>query len=256
LKTAVKFGSVESARRPSVSMATSEEDNVDTTEKQPPVKGRPPKKAAPSAPKATTRPKRSSKKEIEGSNGAANAKQVGRIEELYAQHVIPTMMREFSYENVMEVPRLKKVVLNCGVGEAKDNIRALEGATQDLVSISGQKPITTRARKAIAGFKIREGMPIGTTVTLRGKRMAYFLDRLLNAALPRIRDFRGVSRASFDGRGNYSLGIREQVIFPEIDYNTIDRIRGMQVTITTSAKTDAEAARLLELLGMPFVRQS
>lgn len=235
-------------------MATSEKDNVDTTEKKPPVKGRPPKKAAPSARKSATRPKRSSKKEVTESNGAA--KQVGRIEELYAQHVIPTMMREFSYENVMEVPRLQKVVLNCGVGEAKDNIRALEGATQDLVSISGQKPITTRAKKAIAGFKIREGMPIGTTVTLRGKRMAYFLDRLLNAALPRIRDFRGVSRSSFDGRGNYSLGIREQVIFPEIDYNTIDRIRGMQVTITTSAKTDAEAARLLELLGMPFVRQS
>ncbi len=178
-----------------------------------------------------------------------------RLKELYQEHVVPTMMREFGYKNVMEVPRLKKVVLNCGVGEAKDNARALEGAIQDLTTISGQKPVTTRARKAIAGFKIREGMAIGTAVTLRGERMSFFLDRLLNAALPRIRDFRGVSRASFDGRGNYSMGIREQVIFPEIDYNTIDRIRGLQVTIATSAKTDAEAARLLELLGMPFVRQ-
>ncbi|MQF69988.1 50S ribosomal protein L5 [SAR202 cluster bacterium AD-804-J14_MRT_500m] len=233
-------------------MTKSEEDNLETTEKKPPAKGRPRKN--PASTSTVKRPSRSRKKDSTQSNGAVRL--VGRIEELYAQHVIPTMMREFSYGSVMEVPRLQKVVLNCGVGEAKDNIRALEGATQDLVSISGQKPITTRAKKAIAGFKIREGMPIGTSVTLRGKRMRYFLDRLLNAALPRIRDFRGVPRTSFDGRGNYSLGIREQVIFPEIDFNTIDRIRGMQVTIATSAKTDAEGARLLELLGMPFVRQS
>jgi large subunit ribosomal protein L5 len=166
------------------------------------------------------------------------------------------MMQEFSYRNVMEVPRINKVVLNMGVGEAKDNIRALESATQDLTTISGQKPITTRAHKAIAGFKIRKGMAIGVSVTLRGERMGYFLDRLLNIALPRIRDFRGVSRSSFDGRGNYSMGIREQVIFPEIDYNQIDRIRGLQVTIATSAKTDGEAIRLLELLGMPFARHS
>jgi large subunit ribosomal protein L5 len=177
------------------------------------------------------------------------------IVKVYREQVTPTMMQEFSYKNVMQVPRLNKIVLNIGVGEAKDNIKALEGATQDLTTLAGQKPIITRARKAIAGFKIREGMPIGVCVTLRGDMMAYFLDRLLNMALPRIRDFRGVSRSSFDGRGNYSMGIREQVIFPEIDYNQIDRIRGFQVTISTTAKTDGEAARLLELLGMPFARQ-
>ena len=186
---------------------------------------------------------------------SANGKVEPNIVKIYREQVTPTMMREFGYKNVMQVPRLNKIVLNIGVGEAKDNIKALEGATQDLTTIAGQKPIITRARKAIAGFKIREGMPIGVCVTLRGDMMAYFLDRLLNMALPRIRDFRGVSRSSFDGRGNYSMGIREQVIFPEIDYNRIDRIRGFQVTISTTAKTDGEAARLLELLGMPFTRQ-
>ena len=189
-------------------------------------------------------------------NGAAaNGSVEPQIVKTYRDQIVPTMMQEFKYKNVMQVPRINKIVLNIGLGEAKDNARSLEGALRDLTTIAGQKPVITRARKAIAGFKIREGMPVGVSVTLRGERMNYFLERLLSTALPRIRDFRGVPKSSFDGRGNYSMGIREQVIFPEIDYNQIDKIRGFQVTITTSANTDAEAARLLELLGMPFVRQ-
>ena len=183
-------------------------------------------------------------------NGSAEP----QIVKTYREQVTPSMMQEFKYKNVMQVPRINKIVLNIGLGEAKDNARSLEGALRDLTIIAGQKPVITRARKAIAGFKIREGMPVGVAVTLRGERMNFFLERLLSAALPRIRDFRGVPKSSFDGRGNYSMGIREQVIFPEIDYNQIDKIRGFQVTISTSAKTDAEAARLLELLGMPFTR--
>lgn len=170
------------------------------------------------------------------------------------EYVLPGMMKEFGYSNVMEAPKLNKIVLNMSVGEGKDNPKAIEGAVRDLATVSGQKPRITKAKKAIANFKIREGMSIGVTVTLRGYKMGYFLERLLHAALPRIRDFRGVSRSSFDGRGNYSLGISEQVIFPEIDYNKIDRIRGFQVTIATSANTDGEAAKFLELIGMPFVR--
>ena len=170
------------------------------------------------------------------------------------QYVLPAMMNEFGYSNVMEAPKLNKIVLNMSVGEGKDNPKAIEGAVRDLTTVSGQKPIITKAKKAIASFKIREGMPIGVAVTLRGDKMGYFLERLLHTALPRIRDFRGVSRSSFDGRGNYSLGISEQVIFPEIDYNKIDRIRGFQVTIATSASTDGEGAKFLELIGMPFVR--
>ena len=184
-----------------------------------------------------------------------NGKVEPALVKIYREHVTPNMMQEFSYKNVMQVPRLNKIVLNIGLGEAKDNAKSLESAVRDMTTISGQKPVITRARKAIAGFKIREGMPVGVSVTLRGRMMSYFLERLLNAALPRIRDFRGVSRSSFDGRGNYSMGIREQVIFPEIDYNQIDKIRGFQVTISTTAKTDGEAARLLELLGVPFARQ-
>jgi len=156
----------------------------------------------------------------------------------------------------MQVPRVQKIVLNIGVVEALTNARAMESATRDLATISGQKPIITRARKSIAAFKVREGNPIGTTVTLRGSRMYYFLDRLINMALPRIRDFRGIPRRGFDGRGNFSIGIREQIIFPEIDYNQIDRIRGLQVTIATTARNDPEALRLLELYGMPFMRQA
>jgi large subunit ribosomal protein L5 len=166
------------------------------------------------------------------------------------------MMREFGFTNPMRVPRLRKIVLNIGLGEALTNSKAMESAGRDLTTISGQKPIITRAHKSIAAFKLRAGNPIGTCVTLRGNMMYHFLDRLVNATLPRIRDFRGLPRRGFDGRGNFSLGIREQIIFSEIDYNQIDRIRGLQVTITTSAPNDAEAARLLELFGMPFVRQT
>lgn len=179
-----------------------------------------------------------------------------RLYEQFKNEIIPAMMREFNYGSPMEVPRLQKIVLNIGVGEALTNGRAMEAATADLAVISGQKPIITLARKSIASFKIREGNPIGTAVTLRGPRMYHFLDRLINTALPRIRDFRGLARRGLDGRGNFSIGIREQIIFPEIDYNQIDKIRGLQVTITTTAKNDAEAMRLLELYGMPFVRET
>ena len=175
-----------------------------------------------------------------------------RLLDAYRSEVVPAMIQKFGYQNVMQVPRLVKVVLNIGLGEALTNPKATESATKDLTTISGQKPILTRAKKSIAGFKLRKGNPIGLAVTLRGDRMYHFMDRLLNAALPRIRDFRGVSSTSFDGRGNYSLGIREQIIFPEIDFGQIERIRGFQVTITTTAKTDGEAARFLALLGMPF----
>ncbi len=178
-----------------------------------------------------------------------------RMLDLYRNEIVPSMMREFGFFNPMEVPRIQKIVVNIGLGEALTNGRAMESATRDLATITGQKPIITRARKAIAGFKIREGNPIGTCVTLRGARMYHFLDRLINMSLPRIRDFRGMPRRGFDGRGNFSLGIREQIIFPEIDYNQIDRIRGLQITITTTAQTDALATRLLELYGFPFVRE-
>jgi len=178
---------------------------------------------------------------------------------LYAQfknEIIPAMVREFNYASPMQVPRLQKIVLNIGLGEALTNGRAMEAATRDLSVISGQKPIVTLARKSIANFKVREGNPIGTAVTLRGARMYHFLDRLVNTALPRIRDFRGLARRGLDGRGNYTIGIREQIIFPEIDYNQIDKIRGLQVTIATTAKNDREAIRLLELYGMPFIKDT
>ncbi len=166
----------------------------------------------------------------------------------------PEMMKEFGYSSVMQIPRLDKVVVNIGLGEALQNARAIENVTADLSRITGQRPVTTKAKKSIAGFKIREGMPIGAMVTIRGRRMYEFVDRLLNASLPRTRDFQGLSRNSFDGRGNYSIGIREHTIFPEIDYNSIDRIRGMQIVIVTSAENDQEGMRFLELAGMPFIR--
>ena len=178
-----------------------------------------------------------------------------RMRDLYREEIVPTMMREFGFTNPMQVPRIQKIVLNIGLGEALTNGRAMESATGDLTAITGQKPIVTRARKSIAGFKIREGNPIGTCVTLRGTRMYHFLERFINMSLPRMRDFRGIPRRGFDGRGNFSMGIREQIIFPEIDYNDIDRIRGLQVTITTTAQDDAVATRMLELYGMPFVRE-
>ncbi|NLG68270.1 MAG: 50S ribosomal protein L5 [Firmicutes bacterium] len=175
-----------------------------------------------------------------------------RLKERYRREVVPAMMARFGYRNVMEVPRLAKVVINMGVGEAVQDPKQLDAAVADLTAISGQKPVVTRARRSIAAFKLRKGMPIGAKVTLRGDRMYHFLDKLINVALPRIRDFRGVSPDSFDGRGNYSLGIREQLIFPEIRYDKVDRVRGMDVTIATTAGTDEEAAELLRLLGMPF----
>lgn len=178
-----------------------------------------------------------------------------RLQALYREQVRPTLMREFGYRNVMEVPRLRKIVINIGLGEALDNPKALDFAVQDLATITGQRPVITRARKSVAGFKLRAGRAIGVKVTLRGERMWAFLDRLCNVALPRQRDFRGVSLSAFDGRGNYTLGLREQLIFPEINYDKIDKIRGMEITLVTTAKTDEEARRLLELLGMPFRRQ-
>jgi large subunit ribosomal protein L5 len=165
------------------------------------------------------------------------------------------MIREFGYRNPMEVPRVVKVVVNIGLGEALENVKALDAASQDLATITGQKPIITRAKKSIAGFKLRAGNPIGAKVTLRGKRMYDFLDRLFNVALPRQRDFRGVSPDAFDGRGNYTLGLREQLVWPEIDYDSIDKVRGMEITIVTTARTDEEARHLLRLMGMPFRRQ-
>jgi large subunit ribosomal protein L5 len=179
-----------------------------------------------------------------------------RLRDTYRNEIVPAMVSEFGFANSMRVPRIQKIVVNIGLGEALTNGRAMEAATRDLTTITGQKPIITRARKSIAGFKLRAGNPIGTCVTLRGARMYHFLDRLINTALPRIRDFRGISRRGFDGRGNFSIGIREQIIFPEIDYNQIDRFRGLQVTIITSAENDAESIRMLEMFGMPFVRES
>jgi large subunit ribosomal protein L5 len=175
-----------------------------------------------------------------------------RLKQRYKDEIVPTLMREFEYGNIMQAPGVQKVVLNIGMGEATTDAKSLDSAAQDLATITGQKAVITRAKKSISNFKIREGNAIGITVTLRGARMWEFLDRLLNAALPRIRDFRGVSRKAFDGRGNFSLGVREQLIFPEIEYDKIDRVRGMQINIITSARTDEEGARLLELLGMPF----
>jgi large subunit ribosomal protein L5 len=177
-----------------------------------------------------------------------------RLKETYRQEVLPALMKEFGYRNVMEVPRLEKVVVNIGLGEALQNPKALDSAASDIAAITGQKPVITRAKRSIANFKIRQGNPIGLMVTVRGDRMWELVDRMVNAALPRIRDFHGVSNKGFDGRGNYSLGIREQLIFPEIEYDKIDRIRGLQVTLVTTARNDEEGKRLLQLLGMPFSR--
>ena len=190
-----------------------------------------------------------------GANGASTAgRPMPRLLERLRNEIGPQMAQEFGYTSPMQIPRLEKIVLNIGMGEALQNARAMEAATSDLTAISGQKPMITRAKKSIAQFKIRDGMPIGLTVTLRGRRMYEFYDRLVSSALPRIRDFQGVSRSSFDGRGNYSLGLREQVMFPEIDYNSVDRMRGLQIVIVNTAPNDAEGLRMLELMGMPFMR--
>jgi large subunit ribosomal protein L5 len=174
------------------------------------------------------------------------------MKDMYQEQVVPALKQDFGYHNVMEVPRLEKIVVNVGVGEALQNAKALDATVEDVMIITGQRPIVTRARKSIASFKLREGNPIGVKVTLRGDRMWNFFDRLCNVALPRQRDFRGISPDSFDGRGNYSLGLREQLVFPEIDYDKIDKIRGMEITIVTTAKTDEEGYQLLRHLGMPF----
>ena len=178
-----------------------------------------------------------------------------RLKERYRGEVVPALQEEFGYGNVMQAPRVEKVTVNVGLGEAVQNAKALDAASGDVATITGQRPVITRAKKSIANFKLRAGMPIGAMVTLRGDRMWEFLDRMINAALPRIRDFQGVSPNSFDGRGNFSLGIREQVIFSEIEYDKVDRIRGLQVTVCTTAKTDEEGKRLLELLGVPFAKR-
>lgn len=177
---------------------------------------------------------------------------MSRLREKYTQEVVPGLQSRFGYKNVMQIPRLEKVVINMGVGEATQDAKAIDAAVKDLTQIAGQKPIVTKAKKSIANFKVRAGASVGCKVTLRGERMYEFLDKLFNLALPRIRDFRGVSPQSFDGRGNYNLGLKEQLIFPEINYDTIDKIRGMDVTIVTTAQTDEEAYELLKLLGMPF----
>jgi len=179
---------------------------------------------------------------------------MSRLKERYRKEIIPNLMRLYGYKNIMRVPRLDKVVLNIGLGEAIQNAKALEAAERDLAAISGQHPVTTRAKKSIASFRLRTGMPIGLKVTLRGERMYHFFDKLVNAVLSRMREFQGVSLNSFDGSGNYTLGIKEQTVFPEVDYDKIDKVRGLEVSIITTAKTDEEGRHLLELLGMPFTK--
>lgn len=180
---------------------------------------------------------------------------MARLKEQYRSEMVPKLMEKFAYANIMQVPRIEKIVVNIGVGEAIQNSKALDGAVADLQTIVGQKPIITKAKKSIAGFKLRENMSIGCKVTLRGERMYEFLDKLINVTLPRVRDFRGVSPKAFDGRGNYTLGIKEQLVFPEIDYDKIDKIRGLEVVVVTTAKTDEEGRELLRLMGMPFREQ-
>ncbi|MCL6597448.1 50S ribosomal protein L5 [Alicyclobacillus macrosporangiidus] len=177
---------------------------------------------------------------------------MSRLAERYRNQVVPELMKKFNYKSVMQVPRIEKVVVNMGLGEAVQNPKAIDSAVADLTAITGQKPVVTRAKKSIAQFRVRQGMPIGVKVTLRGERMFHFLDKLMNIALPRVRDFRGVSPKAFDGRGNYTLGLREQLIFPEIDYDKVDKVRGMEVVVVTTADTDEEARELLTLMGMPF----
>jgi len=177
-----------------------------------------------------------------------------RLKEKYFNEVVPALMQKFSYRSVMQVPRIEKVVINMGVGEAAQNSKVLDGAVNDLEKIAGQKPVITKSKKSIAGFKLRANMPIGVKVTLRGERMYYFLDKLFNISLPRVRDFHGVPKKSFDGRGNYTLGLKEQLIFPEIEYDKVDKVRGMDVVFVTTAKSDEEARELLTLMGMPFAK--
>lgn len=177
-----------------------------------------------------------------------------RLKDTYVSEVMPALMKKFGYKNVMQVPRLEKIVINMGLGDTKDNPKSLDAAVADLVTISGQRPVVTKAKKSVANFKVREGMKVGAKVTMRGTRMYEFADRLLNVALPRVRDFRGISPTSFDGRGNFAMGLKEQLVFPEIVYDNVDKIRGMDIIFVTTASTDEEARELLTLLGMPFKR--
>ena len=179
---------------------------------------------------------------------------MARLKELYVQEVAPALMKKFGYKSIMQAPKLDKIVVNVGAGDAKDNNKMLESISNDIAAITGQKPIITRARKSVANFKLREGMAIGVKVTLRGEKMYEFMDRLFNVALPRVRDFSGINANAFDGRGNYSMGVKEQLIFPEIEYDKVDQIRGMNICFTTTAKTDEEAKELLTLLGAPFTK--
>lgn len=179
---------------------------------------------------------------------------MSRLKDLYKDEIVDAMIKKFGYKNIMEVPKLDKIVINMGVGEAKENAKVLDSAVKDLETITGQKVVLTRAKNSVANFKIREGMPIGCKTTLRGEKMYDFMDRLVNLVLPRVRDFRGVSADSFDGRGNYALGVKEQLIFPEIEYDKVEKVRGMDVIVVTTAKTDEEARELLRLFGMPFAK--
>lgn len=179
---------------------------------------------------------------------------MSRLKDLYKDEIVDAMIKKFGYKNIMEVPKLDKIVINMGVGEAKENAKVLDSAVKNLETITGQKVVLTRAKNSVANFKIREGMPIGCKTTLRGEKMYDFMDRLVNLALPRVRDFRGVSADSFDGRGNYALGVKEQLIFPEIEYDKVEKVRGMDVIVVTTAKTDEEARELLRLFGMPFAK--
>ena len=197
---------------------------------------------------------RKSSAKKENSSNLESRNSTPRLLNLYREKVIEELVNEFEYSNIMMVPKVTKVVINVGLGEALTNARALESATSDITIITGQKPVATKAKRSVARFKLREGQEIGVMTTLRGKRMYIFLDKLFNTALPRIRDFRGIPRSAFDGRGNYSLGITEQIVFPEIDYNQVDRMRGLQVNIITTAKSDKEGSKLLELMGMPLAR--
>ena len=212
------------------------------------------KKAAAKKPAAEKAEKPAAKKAEEAPAKAADTEGMPNLKAKYVTEVAPALMKKFGYKSVMQIPRLEKIVVNCACGEARDNSKVLEAVVSDLATITGQKPIITKAKKSVANFKLREGMPIGAKVTLRSDKMWEFLERLFGVALPRVRDFRGINPNSFDGRGNYALGLKEQLIFPEIDYDKIDKIRGMDVIICTTANTDEEGRALLELIGAPFVR--
>nr|MBI3613999.1 50S ribosomal protein L5 [Nitrospirota bacterium] len=226
-------------------MAKSEKGGGDKSAAKKPVVKPPKKEAAPAAKESTEEKKVPAAK-------SSGPKLPPRLKDTYREQVIPALMKEFGYENLMQVPKLERIVLNVGMGEAIQNVKLLESATTELGVISGQRPVVTKAKKAIAGFKLRQGMPIGAKVTLRSDRMYEFLDRLVSVALPRIRDFRGVSPKAFDGRGNYTLGLKEQLIFPEIKYDSVASIHGMDITIVTTARTNDEGKALLRHLGMPF----